>query len=148
MKKVIRKIVVPVDFTSTTEKVINYALSVAKQLEAHVCFIHVTETFSGYDMLLVHPSFAQITKDMKKKAELRMEHLLEDNKDLPEGCSGKVVSGEIVEEIIKYADEEKADLVVIGTHGVKGLERVLIGSVAERVVKNSPCPVLTFNPFK
>ncbi len=145
---VIKKIVVPVDFSTNTDKVVEYAVSVADQLAAQVCFFHVNESFSGYDMLLVHTSFTEISKDMKKKAEERMANLVEDHKSRQAGCAGKVVSGDVVDEIIKYAKSEAADLIVIGTHGVKGLERVLIGSVANRVVKRAPCPVLTFNPFK
>ncbi len=146
--KTIKKIVVPIDFTSATEKVISYAVSVAEQLKAHVAFLHVNETFSGYDMLMVHTSFTRISKEMKEKAEEKMAHLLEDHGSLAGGCSGQVVSGDVVDEIIAFAEEEKADLIVIGTHGVKGLERVLLGSVAEQVVKKAPCPVLTFNPFR
>ena len=52
------------------------------------------------------------------------------------------------EDIVKLVDEEKIDLVVIGTHGRKGLERTLFGSVAEHVVKNASAPVLTINPYK
>ena len=45
-------------------------------------------------------------------------------------------------------EEENANMIIIGTHGVKGLEKILMGSTAEKVVKKATCPVLTFNPFK
>jgi nucleotide-binding universal stress UspA family protein len=61
---------------------------------------------------------------------------------------GIVIRGDIVEEIVKYADEEDAGLVIIGTHGARGLERILLGSVAERVLKSVHCPTLTMNPYK
>jgi nucleotide-binding universal stress UspA family protein len=58
----------------------------------------------------------------------------------------KVVFGDPAEEIIKYVEFEGIDLIIIGTHGKKGLEKVLFGSVANRVIKMSPVPVLSVNP--
>jgi nucleotide-binding universal stress UspA family protein len=59
-----------------------------------------------------------------------------------------VLSGDVVEEINRFAGEKKADLIVMGTHGYKGLDKILFGSVAEKVVKTAPCPVLTINPYR
>ncbi len=60
----------------------------------------------------------------------------------------EVVSGDPAEEIMRYAETEGVDLIVMGTHGRKGLERIIFGSVAEQVVKNAPVPVLVVNPYK
>jgi len=59
-----------------------------------------------------------------------------------------VVQGDPAEEILKYVESEKVDLVIMGTHGRKGLDRILFGSVANEVVKRSPAPVLTINPYR
>jgi len=59
----------------------------------------------------------------------------------------KVVAGDPSEEILRYIQEEGIDLVVMGTHGRKGLDKVIFGSVAERVVKSAPVPVMVVNPF-
>jgi nucleotide-binding universal stress UspA family protein len=59
-----------------------------------------------------------------------------------------VLRGDIADEIVKTAAEKNVDLIVMGTHGRKGLEKVLLGSVAERVIKNAPCPVMTVNPYR
>ncbi|MFP7753065.1 universal stress protein [Thermodesulfobacteriota bacterium B35] len=144
----IKKVVVPVDFSSTMGKIVDYATSVADKLGAHVIFFHVVNDFQGYDMLLVHPSFAEMSKELKEKSEQRMAGLVEDYKHLKAGVSGKVTVGDAAEEIVNFAEKEKADMIIIGTHGVKGLEKILMGSTAEKVVKKAPCPVLTFNPFK
>ncbi|HFQ89542.1 MAG TPA: universal stress protein [Desulfobulbus sp.] len=144
----IKKVVVPVDFTSIMDKVVDYATSVADKLGAHVTFFHVVNDFQGYDMLLVHPSFGEMTKELREKSEQRMADLVQDYKHLKAGVSGKVVVGDAAEEIIKFAEQEKADMIIIGTHGVKGLEKILMGSTAEKVVKKAPCPVLTFNPYR
>ncbi|MBC2709827.1 MAG: universal stress protein [Desulfosarcina sp.] len=62
--------------------------------------------------------------------------------------SKKVVSGDAADEILKVLEAEDIDLVIMGTHGRKGLEHVIFGSVAEKVVKKSPVPVLSINPYK
>lgn len=142
----INKVIVPVDFSSHTDKVVAYALSVADQLSAHVIFLHVSETFAGYETMLAHASFDKLVADMKKDAQERIESMIEAHQSIKGGCSGAAVSGDIVEKIITFAAENKADLIIIGTHGAKGIEKILMGSVAKRVVKRAPCPVLTFNP--
>ncbi len=144
----IKKVVVPVDFSSTTDKVVDYAMTVADKLGAEVLFFHAINDFQGYDMMLVHPSFIGMTKDLEKESKERINSLVEEYKDRKNGVGGDVAIGDAAEEIIKYAEEQNADMIIIGTHGVKGLEKILMGSTAERVVKNATCPVLVFNPFK
>ena len=143
----INKVIVPVDFSSNMDKVVNYGLSIADKLGAQVLFFHVVNDFRGYDMMLVHPSFVGMTKDIVQQAEERMAALVNDHKLLGNGVSGNVVVGDAADEIIDYAKLEKADMIIIGTHGTKELERVLVGSTADRVVKKALCPVLIFNPF-
>ena len=144
----IKKVIIPVDFTSNTDNVVAYAVSVADQLGAKVLFFHVVNDFQGYDMMLVHPSFIGMTKDLEQQAEERMAGLVKDHEQREHGVAGSTVVGDAADEIIKYADSEQADMIIIGTHGTKGLERVLMGSTAERVAKKAPCPVLIFNPIK
>lgn len=143
----IKRVVVPVDFSSTMNKVVDYGVMVADKLGAEILFLHVINDFQGYDMMLVHPSFMSMTKDLEQKAEERMTHLVKDHQQRENGVRGHVVIGDAADEIIDYAKLEKADMIIIGTHGVKGLEKILIGSTADRVVKKAPCPVLVFNPF-
>ena len=144
----IKAVVIPIEFSSTMDKVVDYAISVADQLGAKVHFLHVVNDFRGYDMVLAHPSFTELTRDLKTKSEKRMADLVEDYSHLKGGVSGTVKNGEPAEEIIVFAKEINADMIIIGTHGIKGFERMIIGSTAEKVVRNAPCPVLTFNPFK
>jgi nucleotide-binding universal stress UspA family protein len=140
----INKVVVPVDFTSTTDKVVDYAVSVAEKLGAEICFLHVVSDFEGYDMMLVHPSFNVLAADMKEKSENRIAELVETYA----GSCGNVEIGDAAEKIVEYAKNEGADMIIVGTHGAKGLERIILGSTAERVIKKASCPVLTFNPLQ
>jgi nucleotide-binding universal stress UspA family protein len=64
------------------------------------------------------------------------------------GCSGQVKSGDVVDTVVDFARAEGADLIIIGTHGAKGLEKILLGSVAERVVKRAGCAALLYKPQK
>ncbi len=146
--KEVTKVVVPVDFAQHTDKIVEYAVYVAKSFSASVSFIHVAESYGGLYAGFAHPSFEQIETELRKQAEQKMAHLVEDNSSEVVGCSGKVLEGDVVESIIQYATDEQASLLVLGTHGAKGLEKIVLGSVAERVVKKSPCPVLTFNPYR
>ena len=78
----------------------------------------------------------------------RMENLIDDTRAANPECSGEVLSGDPVEEIVRVAEDMNADMVIISTHGAKGLEKILLGSVTERVVKRVHCPLLVMNPHK
>ena len=62
--------------------------------------------------------------------------------------TSKVLAGDVAEEILKYAARKKVQLIVMGTHGYKGVERIMFGSVADKVVKTACCPVMTINPYR
>ncbi|MBW1751386.1 MAG: universal stress protein [Deltaproteobacteria bacterium] len=93
------------------------------------------------------PSFLGMTKDLELKAEEHMAALVKKYAQREGGATGNVIVGDAADEIISYAKLERADMIIIGTHGVKGIEKILIGSTADRVIKKAPCPVLVFNPY-
>lgn len=148
MPKKNMKIMVAVDFTSHSDKLVEYSISMAQALGAKVRFVHVAESFAGYDMLLVHPSFEQITTDLKHKADEIMANLIEDNKDKVSDVTGEVLIGDPADKLLEYAEGEDFDMLIVGTHGTKGLERILMGSVASKVSQNAPCPILIVNPSR
>ena len=61
---------------------------------------------------------------------------------------GTILTGDVAEEILEHARTNNCDLIVMGTHGYKGFERILFGSIADKVVKTACCPVMTINPFQ
>lgn len=146
--KEISKIVVPVDLEQHTQKIVDFAIYIAKKMGVHLSFIHVTEFYASGDMMLGSPSLETINQERIVRAKETMANLIQDNKSKYENISGIVYKGEIVETIVKFAEEEDAGMVIIGTHGAKGLEKILLGSVAERVLKRVHCPTLTMNPYK
>lgn len=143
----IRKVVVPVDFSDNTEKLADYARYMGKELSAALHFIHVVGIYSG-DAMVGMPFSTSLKKDYEATARERMNNLVDDMIANDTKCKGEVLTGEPVEEIVNYAEKEAADLIIISTHGVKGWEKILLGSVAERVVHKAHCPVLFMNPFK
>ncbi len=144
----ITKIVVPVDLEQHTQKLAEFAIYIAKKLNVHISFIHVTEFYASGDMMLGSPSLETINQERIQRAKEVMANLIKDNKAKYENISGIVYKGEIVDTIVKFAAEEQAGLLIIGTHGAKGIEKILLGSVAERVLKRAHCPTLTMNPYK
>lgn len=144
----IKKIIVPVDFGKTTNKLVEFALYIATQFSAEIGFCHVVEPLSMGDLMLDSPSLGDLEKKMSTNAEERMAGLVKDNEGEGLKCTGKVLFGDTVDKVIAYAKDQGANMIIIGTHGAKGLEKILLGSVAERVVQRSDCPCLVMNPYK
>ncbi len=145
----IKTLLFPVDFTESSKKVLPYVKLFQDRFGAQLHVIHVVrgaEEFAGFEMGAAW--FSTFEKELMDGAEKAMERFLEEELGDAGGIEKKVAMGDVVEEILAYAKECGADLIVLGTHGRKGLEKIMFGSVAEGVVKGASCPVLTVNPFK
>ena len=143
----ITKIVVPLDLGTHTQKLIDFALYMAKKLSAHINFIHVVEFYSTNNLAPIS-SLEKVNHERVERTTEVMANLIEENKEKYSNISGIIHQGEAVESIVKYAEEEQAGMLIIGTHGSKGFERILLGSVAQRALKRVHCPSLLFNPYK
>jgi nucleotide-binding universal stress UspA family protein len=138
----ISKILVPVDFSEFSRKALKYALRMAAQFGAEVTLVHVVEPFIyPTDWMLPLPQ-----TDFAGARRAIIEQLRALTESYPFAAQPIVVEGKPSQEIIKIAKARKADLIIIGTHGYSGVKHALIGSVAERVVRLAPCPVLTVRP--
>ena len=144
----ITKIVVPIDLDRHTKKLVEFSVYFAKKLPASIRLFHAVENITTGDMMVGSPSFEPLYKDQVKKAQIVVANIIEEYKTVIPDMDGTVKRGDVVDEIVNYAAEEKAGLIIIGTHGTKGLERILLGSVAERVLKSVHCPTLTMNPYR
>jgi nucleotide-binding universal stress UspA family protein len=137
----IRRILAPTDFSSYSKQAVDYAATLARQSGAQMTLIHVIESFP----YSVTDTFNIV--DHRRALERTAGSLLENwrrelaRKDLP--VKTHLTSGVPYEEILKRARREKADLIVMGTRGRTGVPHFLLGSVAEKVVRLSVCPVLT-----
>ncbi len=145
MKK-ISKILCAVDFSQHSEEVAAYAATFAKTFGARIIVVYAAPDLAQYDNLHVSPTTLEGTlEELFIGAEKSMEAFVPAAfKDMQ--VQGIVVSGDPAEEIIEIANSSDADMIIMGTHGRKGIERILLGSVAERVVKSSSIPVLTIHP--
>jgi nucleotide-binding universal stress UspA family protein len=128
----ITRILAATDFSANSTRAIAYAESMARQFGADVVLLHVTETpaSSGGD-------------DARAVAAQRLEEVVAELGKRHVAARGIVRSGVPFEEIVVAAGAEGADLIVLGTRGQTGLAYLLMGSVAERVVRQASCPVLT-----
>ena len=145
--KAIRQVIVPVDFAQHTDKLAEFAICIANKLDAKVTFVHVVqegEYYSDYDS----SSSEEFEARIQNKVEKKMAAMIEKNKTSCPGCTGVLLSGDAVECIVEYAKDQEGDLIVMATHGSKGVEKILLGSVADRVLKRADCPTLVFNPYK
>ena len=145
----IKKIMVPVDFSENSQKILSTAADFAARFKAELVVVFVVQSFDDYSGFFVpHMPIIQLEEEMVKSAREKMKSFVAETLDdsIPQATA--ILSGDVVEEINRFAGEQKMDLIVMGTHGYKGLDKILFGSVAEKIVKTAPCPVLTINPYR
>jgi nucleotide-binding universal stress UspA family protein len=144
-----KKILFPIDLSQSSSKIVPFVHSLASRYEARIHLLFVARVFDYFTSMYVpHPSVSQFEKEVLEGAEKRLYEFADESfKNFP-GTKTKVVAGDPSDEILNYISEHGIDLVVMGTHGRKGLDKIIFGSVAERVVKASPVPVMVVNPFK
>ena len=144
----IKKLLFPVDLSAVSSKIASSVIAFGEAFGAEIHLLHVAVTMEevagvyGPDLIL-----GNFEKEVVQSAEKELEHF---EQKFFAGYPNKkrvVVKGDPADEIIAYINAEKIDLVVMGTHGRKGIDKILFGSVADRMVKNSPVPVMTINPY-
>jgi nucleotide-binding universal stress UspA family protein len=142
-----KKICCPIDFSDASRAAMEVSVDLARRHGAELVLLHAYP-IPGYTF--PDGSVVASPKMMDELAEQAERHLSEWKRDAEALGASNVVSvkavGEPATEIVAYARERGMDLVVVGTHGRTGLEHALMGSVAERVVRRAPCPVLTVRP--
>ena len=143
-----KKILFPVDLSEVTPKLVPYVKEMAATFDAEVHLLFVARILQHFTSIYVpHPSVNKFEAEVVEGAEKKLQEFVEEQFE-SDSCTARVVLGDPAEEILNYAQAEGIDLIIIGTHGRKGLERIIFGSVAERVLKKSPVPVLTVNPYR
>jgi len=140
----IKRILFATDFSEGSSHALPYAVDLAKRYGAKLYFVHVV-----YDVAktagwhVPHVSLDEIYRDMEKSARAELEKSFIDEMRGLGDIEHAVLKGTPYEEITKFVVDNKIDLVVLGTHGRRGIDRVLFGSTAEQIVRNAPCPVLS-----
>ena len=148
--KSFKKILFPLDLSEISPIIVPYVKNVAETYGAEVHMLFVARVFDYFKGIYVsHPSIDQFESEVIAGAQKKLREFYEEFfADGTLAVKTAVVPGDIAEEILKYIAKEDVDLLVMGTHGRRGFEKVVFGSVAERMIKLAPIPLLLINPFK
>jgi nucleotide-binding universal stress UspA family protein len=144
----LKKILYPTDFSESSLEALKYAVSFARDYKARLVLMHVVneQIFSeGLNLPRVTAPEA-LEKEMASEAERRLKAIIPADERSGLDWEMVILHGMPFLEIVRYAKDKEIDLIVIGTHGRSGLEHVIFGSTAERVVRKAPCPVLSVQP--
>lgn len=139
-------IVVPYDFSEHAYAALTAALDLARRLKSDIYLLHVVQlpayTYPAFQGVAASPQTDMV--QVRDGAMQSLQEIVEAIEDAPGKVEGQVVEGATVVEMIRqFAEEVGADLIVMGTHGRTGIAHVFLGSVAERMLRTAPCPVLT-----
>lgn len=144
----VERILVPIDFSKYAREALIYAKELASTYDAELQLLHIVEE-------TMHPAFYNtgvstiydVVPDLEAKAKQALSRLLAETPGTAKKAEVFVRKGRAVRDIVRFAENNDTDLIVIATHGLTGIEHLLIGSVTEKVVRLAPCPVFTVKPF-
>ena len=144
MKPTIKRILVPTDFSIPSEEAVDYAAAIAARFGATVHLIHVVHdpmaAQGAWEVYL--PDSPHVRETRHRDAKDRLWSIASSHETAGVRMTSEVRFGSPMEEILAAATAYGCDLIVMGTHGRTGLPHLLLGSIAERVIRTAPCPVL------
>jgi nucleotide-binding universal stress UspA family protein len=147
--KEIKKILFPVDFSEVSKKIVPYVETMAEKFNAEIHVLFVARILDYFVSIYVpHSSINTFEEEILKGGKKSMEQFIHEHFPDSRKTIAEVVLGDASERILEYVKSNKIDLLIMGTHGRKGLDKVLFGSVADRVSKLSSAPVLFINPYR
>ena len=143
----INKILHPTDFSANSNHALKYACAFANHFGAELHVVHVVADLALITLPPVDGYLPEgYYQDAKKRAEEELAKIPDRELIGNATVIKKTLDGSAFLEIIRYAHDNEIDIIVMGTHGYSGLTHMLMGSIAEKVVRKSPCPVLTVHP--
>jgi universal stress protein A len=146
MTDTITRILVPVDFSPHAERAFRYATTLAHRLGAKLALLHVVvDPFAtgAWGAEVYVPNVPELLANLISDAERQLATLKESAAALGLAVETAVITGSPANVIVEHAKDGGFDLIVMGTHGRTGLSHAVMGSIAERIVRTAPCPVLT-----
>lgn len=144
--KPIKNILFPTDCSKRSEEVLEYAVEIAHQFKANITLLHVVSDLSlygGATDYLSPMNYQGLIGEYETFAKKQLESFWTKAKHPEVEVEMAQVIGDPFKEIVQYAKDKSMDLIVISTHGRTGLQHIMLGSVAEKVVRYSPIPVMT-----
>ncbi|PSQ78421.1 MAG: universal stress protein [Bacteroidetes bacterium QH_7_62_13] len=142
----INRVLAPVDLSDQSELVLNHAAALSESYAAPLDLLHVVEEAAYPNVYGLDP-LAPSAPNVQDRAREALETLASELDLRTDPVNVHVLAGNAARDIVEFAEDQVADLIVMATHGRTGLERFLIGSVAEKVVRRAPCPVFTLKSF-
>jgi universal stress protein A len=146
--KKIKKILLPTDFSELSLAAVEYATTIARLSGAKIFLVHVMPPDPLFGIKNLRLTSAEVAGEIEEDAKARMEKITAKYFRGFPSVEPRLLSGAAHDALFRFLELEKIDLVVMATHGRSGLSNVLLGSVAERIVRHSPVPVLTVKPDK
>lgn len=143
---VISRVLAPVDLSDQSELVLHHAAALAESYAAPIDLLHVVEEAAYPNVYGLDP-LTPSTPNVQDRAREALETLASKLDLRTDPVNVHVLAGNAARDVVEFAEDQAADLIVMATHGRTGLERFLIGSVAEKVVRRAPCPVFTLKSF-
>lgn len=144
-----KKILFPIDLSETSPKIVPFITAMAEKFDSKIHILFVARIFQHFTSIYVpHTSIDAFENVIYEGAQKSLLEFAEKHFKNAARIKTAVVKGDAAEEIINYIKKEGIDLVIMGTHGRKGLDKVIFGSVAERVSKTAQVPVMLINPYK
>jgi universal stress protein A len=139
----LQRILVPIDFSEYSKNALKYAIPFAQQFKASIDLIYVVEpTIYPADFSFGQIGFPNVEEELRTHGNEELLKLIKKEIGNKVPARKIVRTGKPFYEISQYAHEEDIDLIIIATHGHSGMEQILFGSTAEKVVRKAPCPVL------
>jgi nucleotide-binding universal stress UspA family protein len=139
----LRRILVPIDFSEHSKNALKYAIPFAQQFKASIDLMYVVEpTIYPADFSFGQIGFPNVEEELRTHGNEELLKLIKKEIGKKVAARKIVRTGKPFYEISQYAQEEGIDLIIIATHGHSGMEQILFGSTAEKVVRKAPCPVL------
>jgi nucleotide-binding universal stress UspA family protein len=141
----LHRILVPTDFSKSSANALTYAVAFAEKFGAEVYLLHVVQDLALFipEAVLAAPPMMPPVEQFVAAARAALERVVREVHAPGVVLRPEVAEGLPFDEIVRLARDRNVDLIVMGTHGHTGLAHVLMGSVAEKVVRRAPCPVLT-----
>jgi len=143
----IHQILVPIDFSTYSKNALRYAIPMARAFGATLHLVYVVEpTIYPADLGFGQVVLPGVEEELREKGAGELKNLIE--KEIPDGvkATSAVRTGKPHQEILAEAQEKEVDLIIVASHGHTGVEHVLFGSTAARLVRLAECPVITIRP--
>lgn len=145
----IKRILFPVDLSENSDNLVPDVITMVKKFDADLQLLFVINIFQYFTNINVpNASISDFENDLIEGATKKIKEFESFHFKTLKNMKHSIILGDPSETILEYVKENNIDLIIMGTHGRKGLNHVFFGSVAERVIKGAPIPVLVINPFK